>query len=119
MNRTVWYIFSGMITLFIALIFMTTSAEAGGPWSNQYCDLKTEHVIVKDQNGNVISEEVIEKQVCDDSAKDFLHGMGIASNCQIFTWDMPLQNVMVKERSIVCRRLDGTYEIVPGYHSVE
>jgi len=121
MKKLMWPIGLVMLLLFAFLIMlsMTNDAEAGGPWSNQYCNLKTEHTVIKDKEGNVISESVVETQVCDDSAKDFLHGMGIASNCQLFTWDMPYQNTLIKERSIVCQRLDGTYEIVPGYHSVE
>jgi len=45
--------------------------------------------------------------------------MGIADNCEIFTWYMPLGETFIEQRDIACHRLDGGYEIVPGYHSVE
>ena len=56
---------------------------------------------------------------CEDGVKDFLHGMGIASECKFFNWDMPLKNSMVTERSIACKRMDGGHEIVPGYHNID
>ena len=45
--------------------------------------------------------------------------MGIADTCEIFTWHMPLGETFIEQRDIACHRLDGGYEIVPGYHSVE
>ena len=49
---------------------------------------------------------------------DFLHGMKIAESCQFFTWKMPLGQKLVEQRGIACKRLDGGYEIVQGYHSL-
>jgi hypothetical protein len=115
-----------VIFTFIALVIMATimtmwsnQAKAGGPWSDQYCDIETTQIRVVDQSGNVIEERVEEKVTCEDGVKDFLHGMGIAGNCKFFTWDMPYQNTVITQRSIACERLDGGgYEIVPGYHSI-
>jgi hypothetical protein len=45
--------------------------------------------------------------------------MGIAENCQFFTWMMPLGQTMVEQRSIACKRFDGGYEIVQGYHYIK
>ena len=81
--------------------------------------LKLHTIRVVDQNGNVLEERTEEKVTCNDGAKDFLHGMGIADNCEIFTWHMPLGETFIEQRDIACHRLDGGYEIVPGYHSVE
>ena len=100
-------------------VFLTAKADAGGPWSDQYCDLKTETVITKDASGKVIDKQTIEKVVCEDGVKDFLHGMGIAKSCRHFTWNMPLGQTMVEQRSIACERMDGGYEIVPGYHYIK
>ena len=100
-------------------IFYSTDAEAGGPWSDQYCDVETTTIRVVDQNGKVISEYTEEVVHCEDGVKDFLHGMGIASECKFFNWDMPLKNSMVTERSIACKSMDGGHEIVPGYHNID
>jgi len=100
-------------------IFYSTDAEAGGPWSDQYCDVETTTIRVVDQNGKVINEYTEEVVHCEDGVKDFLHGMGIASECKFFNWDMPLKNSMVTERSIACKRMDGGHEIVPGYHNID
>ncbi len=107
-----------VLTLVIILTYIGKS-YAGGPWNDQYCNIETTTIKTIDNQGKVIDERTEEKVHCEDGVKDFLHGMGIASNCQIFTWDMPYKNTTIKERSIACQRLDGTYEIVPGYHSVE
>ena len=48
----------------------------------------------------------------------FTHGMKIAESCKFFTWQMPLGQKMVEQRAIACKRMDGGYEIVQGYHSI-
>jgi hypothetical protein len=60
-------------------IGLTDTAEAGGPWSDQYCNLRTETIIIKDAAGNIIDTKTTEKVVCEDGAMDFLHGAKIAS----------------------------------------
>ena len=101
------------------ILYSIGSVQAGGPWSDQYCDIETTTVKVVDQQGNVVNEYTEEKVHCEDGVKDFLHGMGIASNCTFFNWDMPLKGELVTERSIACQRIDGGYEIVPGYHNID
>ena len=108
-----------LLTFFALAVLLTERADAGGPWSDQYCNIKTETVITKDTSGNIIDSKTIEKVVCEDGVKDFLHGAKIAKSCRVFSWDMPLGGTQVTQRSISCKRLDGGYEIVPGYHSVE
>ena len=50
---------------------------------------------------------------------DFLHGMGIADSCQVYTWWLPIGGTVVRQRDIACHKMDGGYEIVPGYHTIE
>ena len=107
-----------LMIIVIKLVWLS-NAEAGGPWNDQYCDVETTTIRVVDASGNVLEERTEEKVTCNDGAKDFLHGMGIADNCEIFTWYMPLGETFIEQRDIACHRLDGGYEIVPGYHSVE
>lgn len=108
-----------MSVLLLSAIGLTDTAEAGGPWSDQYCNLKTETIIIKDAAGNIIDTKTTEKVTCEDGAMDFLHGAKIASSCSMFTWRMPLGQETINKRSISCKRLDGGYEIVPGYHSIK
>ncbi len=110
------------ILFMAALLVLATQiqpAQAGGPWSNQYCNIKTTHIKVVDIKGNVVEEKTEEKVECEDGVKDFLHGMGIAESCQYFTWMMPMGQKMVEQRSIACKRMDGGYEIVQGYHFIK
>jgi hypothetical protein len=111
------YIF--VLTFLLFVVSTISTVEAGGPWSNQYCNLTTETVIIKDTSDKIIDKQTVEKVVCEDGAMDFLHGAKIAKSCRVFTWDIPLGGTQVTQRSISCKRLDGGYEIVPGYHSVE
>ena len=109
-----------VLTFLLFAVANINTVEAGGPWSDQYCTLRTETVITKDITGKIIDTKTIEKVVCEDGVKDFLHGAGIADSCQYFIWKMPLANVMIDQRSIVCRKLNGEgYEIVPGYHYIK
>jgi len=116
MKINYWIIALAVIT--VAILF-STKVDAGGPWSDQYCDVTTTTIRIVDQNGNVIEEKTEEVVHCEDGVKDFLHGMGIAETCKFFNWEMPLKNTIVTERSIACKRLDGGYEIVPGYHNTD
>ena len=108
-----------VLTIVIVLTYISR-ADAGGPWSNQYCNIETETIKTIDQNGNLVNEETKEKVVCDDGASDFLEGMGIAKNCKFFDWQMNINGKVIPQRSIACERLDGGgYEIVKGYHSIQ
>ena len=42
-----------MLTIFVTLGFLMTRANAGGPWSDQYCNAKVETVVVKNEKGAV------------------------------------------------------------------
>ena len=112
-----------MTRIFMAALLVLTAqalpTQAGGPWNNQYCNVMITHVKVVDAKGNVVEEQTEEKVVCDDGVKDLLHGMGIADSCQYFTWMMPLGHTRVEQRSIACKKLNGGYEIVPGYHHIK
>jgi hypothetical protein len=108
-----------VISLIVGLIIVVSKAQAGGPWNDQYCDVEVTQIRVVDAQGNVIEERTEEKVVCNDGAKDFLHGMGIADSCQIFTWMMPLEGTVIKQRDIACHKMNGEYEIVQGYHSID
>jgi len=108
-----------VITLIVGLITVVSKAQAGGPWSDQYCDVEITKIKIVDAQGEVIEERTEEKLVCNDGAKDFLHGMGIADSCQMFTWMMPLQGTVIKQRDIACHKMNGEYEIVQGYHSID
>ena len=107
-----------VLTLGIVLTYIN-KADAGGPWSDQYCDIETTTIRVVDQAGNVLEEKTEEKIVCQDGVKDFLHGYGIADSCQMFTWYITLGEEVVEQRSIACHKMDGSYEIVKGYHNIE
>ena len=110
-----------LFVLTFALLFgLSATAEAGGVWSNQHCDIETTTIRIVDQNGIVVEEKTEEKVVCNDGVKDFLHGMGIAESCEFYTWDLPLGDTVVTQRSIACKRMDGKgYEIVQGYHNID
>tara|TARA_R100000027_G_C2242150_1_gene92337 strand:+ start:620 stop:988 length:369 start_codon:yes stop_codon:yes gene_type:complete len=109
-----------MVTLFVMTFYLVTYANAGGPWNNQYCDVEITKIKIIDQDGNVIENQTEEKMICNDGASDFLFDMGIADSCQMYTWDMPVGEVLITQRQVACNKMDGTgYEIVQGYHSID
>ena len=107
-----------VLTLIIVLTYIN-KAEAGGPWNDQYCDVEVTKIRVVDAQGVVMEEKTEEKMVCNDGASDFLFDMGIASSCEMYTWDMPIGEVLITQRQIACHKMDGEYEIVQGYHSID
>ena len=116
--KTIFYIIA-LVFLTMGMILFVNTAQAGGPWNDQYCDVETTKIRVVDQSGKVIEERTEEKVTCNDGAMDFLHGMGIADSCQVYTWWLPIGGTVVRQRDIACHKMDGGYEIVPGYHTIE
>ena len=106
-----------LMLIVIKLVWLN-DAEAGGPWSDQYCNIEVTQIKVIDTEGNVLEHRTEEKVTCNDGAMDFLHGMGIAKACEIYTWKMPLGETTITQRDIACEKLNGEYEIVEGYHSI-
>jgi hypothetical protein len=120
MNNNPVYYFIGLLMLSLLLLFYTqSSAQAGGPWHDQYCDVEVTKIKVVDQSGNVLQNRTEEKLVCNDGASDFLFDMGIAKSCEMYTWDMPVGEVVITQRQIACEKMNGEYEIVQGYHSID
>ena len=121
MNKnTIFYMIAlVMLALGMIIFALGVSAKAGGPWSNQYCDVEVTKVRVVDENGEVVDNLTEEKVVCNDGASDFLFDMGIADSCQMYTWDMPVGEVIITQRQIACHKMNGEYEIVQGYHSID
>ena len=117
--KTIVKLIALVVLVLIIVLTYINKAEAGGPWVDQYCDIETTTIRVVDQNGIVLEERTEEKVICQDGAKDFLHGFGIADNCQIYTWQMPIGETVITQRDIACHKMDGGYEIVKGYHSIE
>ena len=118
--RTIYFLIA-LVGLLIALVLFVNveKAHAGGPWTDQYCDVEITQVRVIDQQGNVVNNLTEEKVVCKDGASDFLFDMGIADSCEMYTWDMPVGEVIITQRQIACHKMNGEYEIVQGYHSIE
>jgi len=117
--KTIMYIIALIFLSLGMIIFSVSLANAGGPWHDQYCDVEVTKIKVVNEQGDILENRTEEKVVCNDGAKDFLHGMGIADSCQIYTWFMPLGKGVVEQRDIACHKLDGGYEIVQGYHSID
>ena len=117
--RTIYFLIALVLAGAGLVLIATADAKAGGPWSDQYCDVETTTIRVVDQAGNVIEENTEEKVTCNDGASDFLFDMGIAESCNMYTWNMPLGEILVTQRQIACKKMDGGYEIVQGYHSID
>ena len=117
--RQIYFILA-LAFIILGLVIFSTTANAGGPWSNQYCDVEVTKVRVINEAGEVVENLTEEKVVCNDGASDFLFDMGIADSCEMYTWDMPVGEVIITQRQIACKKMDGTgYEIVQGYHSID
>ena len=119
MKKTTIFKFVALVIMTLVILFnYVERAEAGGPWIDLYCDVEVTQIKVVDQDNNVIENRTEEKMVCKDGASDFLFDMGIADSCQMYTWDMPVGEVLITQRQIICQKIDGEYEIVQGYHSI-
>ena len=62
-----------MSIIFVTLAFLMTRAEAGGPWSDQYCNATVETVIVKNDQGEVIDKQTIRMKKLESRQKKWLN----------------------------------------------
>ena len=112
------YIIALVVFTIVCLLTWVNRSHAGGPCNDQYCEIEITKIKVVDSQGKLLENRTEEKMVCNDGAKDFLHGMGIADHCEIYTWSIPLNGVLVEQRDIACQKIGGGYEIVKGYHNL-
>jgi len=117
--NTIYYLIALVMLSLGMIIFTIGQSHAGGPWNDQYCDVQVTKIKVVNESGQVLENRTEEKVTCNDGAKDFLHGMGIADSCNMYTWQMPMADTLVTQRQIACHKMDGGYEIVQGYHSID
>ena len=101
-----------MSIIFVTLAFLMTRAEAGGPWSDQYCNATVETVIVKNDQGEVIDKQTIETLHCDDGRNDFIAFSGIAKECKEYWYEMYIGGNWERKRGYVCQKFDGSWEMV-------
>ena len=99
----------------VLLLGSQFSAQAGGQYSGQYCNVKKEIVQFKDKMGMVIDSVTKETVICDDGVKDFLYEGGIAKQCKETYFDQQIGSRLVRRSAIYCEKLDGTIELVDGY----
>ena len=53
MKKTIYYLIAlVMLALGIMIFAIGSSAKAGGPWIDQYCDIETTQIRVVDTKGN-------------------------------------------------------------------
>lgn len=98
--------------MIVQVLGWCSSALAGGTWSDQYCNAKTETVIIKNEQGTIIDKKIIETMVCDDGAKDFLSYSGIAKECKEYWYEVWVAQQWLKRRGYVCQKFNGSWEIV-------
>ena len=92
---------------------LTSIANAGGQWSDQYCNAKSVTVEVKDKvTGEVIESKESTTIVCEDGRKDFLAYGGIAKSCTPFEYKVLIRGELLTRRGFSCEKLGGGYEIV-------
>lgn len=108
-----------MFARIIALVMIVSLVACGSTkplaQSEQYCDLKSSTVSVKDSTGKVVDENTVEVLKCNDNKVErlFLAQSGISKECGEYKYFMPLKNQMVERRGYACQKYDGTWEIVP------
>ena len=107
-----------IIIVLLVLLYFSNISESVSEEQNQYCNIETILIKTIKENGELIKEETEEKVVCNDGVKHILKEAGIADSCNFYTYQIPLGGKLVERRSLACHKLDGGYEIVPGYSGV-
>jgi len=81
--------------------------------NEQYCDMVSETLVVKNQHG-VLEEVTVEHMKCDDNPirRLFQVQSGMAPNCGEFTYWMQIGGRDVQRKGVSCQKPDGSWEIV-------
>ena len=100
------------------LLYFSYNSKGLSKEQSPYCNIETTLIKTINQNGELIKEETEEKVVCNDGVKHILKEAGIADSCNFYTYQIPLGGKLVEKRSLACHKLDGGYEIVPGFSGI-
>lgn len=99
-----------------AVVLALTACSSTRPvqQANQFCDLKSDTVSIK-ENGRVTDERTVDRMICSDNKVERLfHAQsGIASECGEYEYNITLNNKLVKRVGYACKKFNGTWEIVP------
>ena len=106
-----------MYKLVLLLIVVALTGCAGPkvrPKTEQFCDMRTETVVVRNSAGQVVSSNTVERMVCNDNQIQRLFNVqsGMASNCGEFTYWMKMGGRNVQRKGVSCQKPDGSWEIV-------
>lgn len=112
--------FKNFIILILAFLVWLSyfSKSHSAEEHSQYCDIKITLIKTINEKGELVKEETEEKVVCNDGFKHILKEAGIADSCGFYTYQIPIGGKLVDKRSLACHKLDGGYEIVPGFSGI-
>jgi len=102
-----------LLLIVVGLTGCATGPKVAPP-RQQMCDLKTETIVVRGNNGQIISERTVQKMVCNDNQIDrlFQSQSGMSNNCGTFTYQMNMGGNRVWRKGVSCQKPDGSWEIV-------
>ena len=107
-----------LIIVLSILLYFINSSKVISKEQNQYCNIETTLIKTINEKGELVKEETEEKVVCNDGVKHILKEAGIADSCGFYTYQIPIGGKLVDKRSLACHKLDGGYEIVPGFSGI-
>jgi hypothetical protein len=112
LKNYVWMVIILMYTL-IFLLAGCSSTPYVRP-QEQFCDLKTETVVDKDNAGRIINQHTREVMKCNDNKIDriAIKQAGIAQNCGEYEYYITLGGKAVAQHGMACKRFDGHWEVL-------
>ena len=107
-----WVLITTMFFL-ITLLSGCSSTPRVQAKSEQFCDLKTKTISVK-ENGEVVDEKSVEVMECNDNRIQRLFQVqsGMAPNCGEFTYWMNIGGKNVQRKGVSCQKPNGSWEVV-------
>lgn len=101
------------LSVIVAVLVGCSSAPKVKPQTEQFCDLKTKTVVVK--NGDeTLAENTVEVMECNDNRikRLFQVQSGMAPNCGEFVYWMKQGGQDVQRKGVSCQKPNGSWEIV-------
>ena len=87
------------------------------PPTAQMCDIKSEMVVKKDGQGNIVNQGTKETMICSDSniERMAIKQSGVAKNCGEYTYYVTLNGKPIQQRGLACEKFNGNWEVIPNY----
>jgi|694.fasta_scaffold32766_7 hypothetical protein len=107
-----------IISIIGAALLQSCSTSTPIKTSEQFCDLRSETVVIKGDHGQVQNEKTVEVMKCSDNRFDRIYQtkIGLAKYCGESPIRRYKNGQIIESKAYACLKPDGTWEVIDLYN---